>query len=157
VINFDGTAAQLTDWRFDFDLNTDGIKEEIPFVTSGSGILVFDKNGDKQVNDGSELFGPSTGNGFAELSAFDEDNNKWIDENDPGYDALSIWQRDPEGNETLFSLPQSNIGAINIGYINSPFDLKDQDNNLQAQILRTGVYLSDTGVVGTVQQMDVMV
>jgi len=156
VINFNSAAAQLTDWSFDFDLNADGVKEDIPFVTSGSGILVFDKNGDKQVNNGSELFGPSTGNGFAELSALDEDNNKWIDENDSAYNALSIWQRDKEGNESLVSLGQSNIGAINVGYIDSPFDLKDQDNNLQGQILRTGFYLSETRTPGTIQQLDVV-
>lgn len=157
VLNFDGTAVQLTDWRFDFDLNADGVKENIPFVSSGSGILVFDKNGDKQVIDGSELFGPSTGNGFAELSALDEDNNQWIDENDSAYSSLSIWQRDQEGNESLVSLDQANIGAINIGFIKSPFDLKDYNNKLQGQILRTGVYLSNSGMAGSVQQLDVAI
>lgn len=156
VLNFDGTAAQLTDWRFDFDLNSDGIKEEIPFVTSGSGILVFDRNGNGQVNDGSELFGPSTGNGFAELAALDEDDNKWIDENDSAFNSLSLWQRDQEGNESLASLSQSNIGAINVGYVSSPFDLKDQNNTLQGQILRTGIYLNNTGMAGSVQQLDVI-
>jgi hypothetical protein len=157
VINFDGAAAQLTDWRFDFDLNADGVKEEIPFVHSGSGILVFDKNADRQVNDGSELFGPSTGNGFTELAALDEDNNKWIDENDSAYNNLSLWQRDQEGNESLVSLAQSNVGALNVGYIDSPFDMKDQNNILQGQILRTGVYLSNVGTAGSMQQLDVVI
>ncbi len=157
VLNFDGTAAQLTDWRFDFDLNSDGVKEEIPFVTSGSGILVFDRDGDGQVNDGSELFGPSTGNGFAELAALDEDDNKWIDENDSAFKSLSLWQRDQEGNESLVSLSRSNIGAINIGYVSSPFDLKDQNNTLQGQILRTGIYLNNTGLAGSIQQLDVVI
>jgi len=157
VVNFDGAAAQLTDWRFAFDLNADGIKEEIPFVTSGSGILVFDKNNDMQVNDGTELFGPSTGNGFAELAALDEDNNMWIDENDSAYNLLGLWQRDHEGNESLVSLAQSGIGAINVGYVDSPFNLTDQDNNLMGQIVRTGVYLNNDGMAGSVQQLDVVI
>lgn len=156
VINFDGAAAQLSDWTFSFDLNADGIEEEIPFVTSGSGILVFDRNGDNIVNDGTELFGPSTGNGFSELAALDEDNNMWIDENDAAFNLLSIWQRDQEGNESLVSLAESGIGAINVGYVDSPFDLTDQDNNLKGQILRTGVYLNETGMAGSVQQLDVV-
>ncbi|MBN1627850.1 MAG: VCBS repeat-containing protein [Deltaproteobacteria bacterium] len=157
IINFDGVAAQLTDWSFAFDLNADGVEEEIPFVISGSGILVFDKNSDKQVNNGTELFGPSTGNGFAELAALDEDNNMWIDENDSAYNLLEIWRRDQDGNESLASLAQSGIGAINIGYIDSPFDLTDQDNNLRGQILRTGVYLTDGGAAGSVQQLDAVI
>jgi hypothetical protein len=31
------------------------------------------------------LFGPQTGNGFAELAEYDEDKNNWIDENDSIY------------------------------------------------------------------------
>jgi len=157
VINIDSTAAQLTDWRFEFDLNSDGAKEAIPFVASGSGILVFDRNGDRQVNNGSELFGPSTGNGFTELAVLDENNNNWIDENDSAYNNLSIWKRDHEGNESLMSLSELNIGALNIGYINSPFDLIDQNNILQGQILRTGIYLNNSGTAGSIQQMDVVI
>jgi hypothetical protein len=155
VVNFSGTAAQLSDWKFDFDLNADGVKENIPFVAPGSGILVFDKNSDRQVNDGRELFGPSTGNGFAELASLDEDKNKWIDENDAAYSMLSIWQRDQAGNESLVPLAQTNIGALNVGYIDSPFDLTDQNNNLQGQILRTSVYLSNAGTAGSLQQLDI--
>jgi hypothetical protein len=69
VLNFAGTAAQLTDQRFSFDLNADGSDEQINFVTPGSGFLVFDRNQDGKVNNGSELFGPTTGDGFQELAA----------------------------------------------------------------------------------------
>lgn len=69
VLNFNGQAAQLSDLRIDFDLYGDGQKGSLPFVSSGSGFLVFDRNGDGKVNDGRELFGPSTGDGFTELAA----------------------------------------------------------------------------------------
>jgi hypothetical protein len=157
VINFNGTAAQLSDWKFEFDLNADGLNENIPFVTPGSAILVFDKNDDKQVNDGSELFGPSTGNGFTELAALDEDKNNWIDENDSAYNLLSLWQRDETGNESLVSLAQAGVGAINVGCITSPFDLKDQNNNLKGQILQTGLYLGNDGTEGSIQQLDLVI
>lgn len=82
VINFDGSGVQLTDARFAFDLNADGKQDRISFVRPGSGFLAFDRNSDGVINDGSELFGPQSGDGFAELAGYDEDNNGWIDEND---------------------------------------------------------------------------
>jgi hypothetical protein len=68
VINFSGTAAQLIDQTFAFDLDADGQEEEVPLVAGGSGVLVFDRNQDGKVNDGTELFGPTTGNAFTNLA-----------------------------------------------------------------------------------------
>lgn len=94
VLNFSGNAAQLTDQRFAFDLNADGRPENINFVAPGSGFLVFDRNQDGKINNGSELFGPTTGDGFAELAKFDGDKNGWIDENDAAFNKLEVWSRD---------------------------------------------------------------
>jgi len=93
VLNFEGNRAELTGAKFAFDLDQDGEQEHISFVGSGSGILVLDRNKDGIVNDGSELFGPSTGNGFNELASLDGDENGWIDENDAAYQDLSVWTR----------------------------------------------------------------
>ncbi|MCK7491413.1 MAG: hypothetical protein MZW92_06645 [Comamonadaceae bacterium] len=58
VIGFDGTAAELSDTTFSFDLDGKRRGGGYPFfVGTGSGFLVLDKNGDGvTVNDGSELF-----------------------------------------------------------------------------------------------------
>jgi len=85
VINYDGLAAELTENKFAFDINADGTLENISFLQPGSGFLVLDLNGDGVINDGSELFGPQTGDGFAELAAYDLDGNGWIDEGDEVY------------------------------------------------------------------------
>ena len=77
VINFNGTAAQLGEQRFAFDLNADGADEQINFVGAGSGFLALDLNGDGKVNDGKELLGTATGNGFNELGRYDADGNGW--------------------------------------------------------------------------------
>ncbi len=154
VLNFAGTAAQLTDQRFSFDLNADGQKEQINFVTPGSGFLVFDRNGDGKVNDGRELFGPTTGEGFQELAAFDADQNQWIDENDAIYDQLKIWTRDAEGKDVLRSLREANVGAINLNHVATPFSIKNAANELQAQIRTSGTFLQEDGNAGTIQQID---
>jgi len=75
VINLTGAPVALSQDKFAFDLNADGQNEQIGMVKSGSGFLVLDKNHDGIVNDGSELFGPTSGNGYQELAAYDGDKN----------------------------------------------------------------------------------
>lgn len=157
VINFGGSAAELTDTKFAFDLDSDGQEENISFVRQGSGLLVFDKNNDGKVNDGSELFGPRTGDGFAELGVYDEDGNQWIDENDSIYDRLSIWTKSEDGSDSLNSLRSSSIGAIFLGAVESRFDLRGSGNALNGQISRSGVYLEEDGEAKSIQQLDLTV
>ncbi len=158
VINFSGNAAQLTDQRFAFDLNSDGTaSEQINFVTSGSGFLAFDRNGDGVINNGSELFGTKTGDGFAELALLDSDSNGWIDENDAAYAQLSVWAKDSTGADTLSSLQEANVGAISLARVATPFDIKDENNNLQGQVRASSVYLQESGGVGSIQQIDLTV
>jgi hypothetical protein len=158
VINFSGKAAQLTDQRFAFDLNADGTaSEQINFLASGSGFLSFDRNADGMINDGSELFGALTGNGFAELAALDGDNNGWIDENDAAYAQLSVWTRDSTGANILRSLKDADVGAISLASVVTPFSIKDDNNHLLGQVRASGVYLQENGGVGSVQQIDLTV
>ncbi len=157
VINFNGNSADLTDTRFSFDINSDGEDETISWLAQGSGFLVLDRNKDGRVNDGSELFGPETGHGFSELARLDTDHNGWIDENDPGFDDLSIWSGPTWDTSFLTSLKASGVGAISLSTAETAFTLKDESNVTKGQIQRTGVYLSENGSVGTVQQLDLVV
>lgn len=157
VINFDGNAAQLTDQRFSFDLDADGDKESINFATGGSGFLALDRNGDGRINDGNELFGTTSGNGFADLAALDSDENGWIDENDAAYNQLRVWSKDASGNDQLATLKQADVGAIGLAHAGTPFSIKDASNELQAQVRSTGVFLHENGSAGTLQQIDLTV
>lgn len=157
VINFGGNATQLTSQRFKFDLDANGQTEEINFVTGGSGFLALDRNSDGKINDGTELFGASTGDGFAELSELDTDKNGWIDENDAAYADLRVWTKSGSGKDQLSTLKQANVGAISLAHIATPFDLKDAQNELQGEIRSSGVYLQENGAVGTIQQIDLTV
>jgi hypothetical protein len=151
VLNFAGTAAQLTDAKFAFDLDADGASDQISFVGSGSGFLVFDKNSDGVANDGTELFGPATGNGFAELAAHDDDGNGWIDEADAVFDDLGVWTKDAGGKDTLTGLLAAGVGAIYLRSAATAFDLG------QGQLVSTGAFLGEQGGAGTVQQIDLYV
>ena len=156
VINFEGTAAQLTQDKFSFDINADGSKEHIPFVAPGSGFLTLDANNDGIVNNGSELFGALSGDGFAELAAYDRDKNGWIDENDAVYSRLRIWTKTASGADQLVALADKGIGALYLGKISSPFAIKDSSNELQGQVRSTGIFLREQGGTGTVQQLDLV-
>jgi hypothetical protein len=157
VINFDGTAAQLTQREFSFDIDADGRSDQIAFVQPGSGFLALDINGDGEINDGSELFGPRTGNGFEELAAYDLDGNQWIDENDAVYEGLRIWSKDADGNDQLVALGERGVGAIYLGRIETPFLLKDSANETLGAVRESGIYLQEEGGVGTVQRLDLVV
>ena len=157
VINFNGNGADLTDTNFSFDINADGKEDTIAWLARGSGFLVFDRNKDTVVNNGSELFGPQTGNGFSELSELDEDGNGWIDENDPGFDDLSVWSGPTWDTAFLVSLKEAGVGAISLSTAETQFTLKDESNATKGKIQRTGVYIAENGSVGTVQQVDLVV
>jgi hypothetical protein len=157
VLSFNGTAAQLTDQRVAFDLNSDGKDENIASLQSGAAFLALDKNGDGTINNGSELFGPSSGAGFGELEAYDVDHNSWIDENDPIFNKLSLMNFDGAGKQALSSLAQRSVGAIYLGNVSTPFSLKTDTQQTLGQIATTGVYLNEQGGVGLVQQVDLAV
>lgn len=158
IINFDGTAAQLTDRTFGFDIDSDGNDEALPILAGGKGYLAIDLDGDGMITNGSELFGPSTGNGFQELSAYDSDGNSWIDENDDAFSRLSVLSFDAEGNQVLRGIRERGVGAIYTQYSSTQFDLKDQaSGDLRGRVRSSGVYLTESGGAGTIQQVDLKV
>ena len=157
VINFDGKAAELSGKCFAFDLDCDGKTESIAALASGSAYLAFDRNEDGRINDGSELFGTKSGNGFADLAGFDGDGNRWLDENDAVFTRLRIWETDAEGREKISTLQERGVGALYLESVATPFSLTDSENRLLAQIRASGVYLREGGGVGTLQQVDLAV
>lgn len=154
VVNFAGPAATLTNNKFSFDIDADGDEDQISFATGGSGFLAFDANNDGTINDGSELFGPQSGNGFSDLARYDSDSNGWIDENDDIYSKLRIWTKDENGNDQLFALGVKGIGAIYLGNVATAFDLKTGSNETLGSIARSGIYLRENGLAGTIQHVD---
>ncbi len=151
VINFSG-PVKLAGERVEFDLNGDGEKESIATFASNSAFLALDRNGDGKINDGSELFGAITGNGFAELAQFDEDGNGFIDAGDSIFSQLRVF--DP-GVDKLLYLNATNLEALYLGSVATPFTLKEGSEDL-GYVRSTGFYLTENGA-GTLQQIDLVV
>lgn len=156
VINLNGNIAEVSDQKFYFDLDADGEKEEISRLSQDSGYLALDLNGDGTINDGSELFGTKSGNGFADLALYDQDGNGWIDENDEIWDKLKIWVQDEEGNSTLYSLKEQGVGAICLQNVSTEFHQKNDSGQVNAAIRNTGIFLYENGSAGTIQHMDLV-
>lgn len=154
VLNFNASMVGLTEQKYQFDLDSDGTKDQISFVKPGSGFLAVDWNKDGQVTDGSELFGVKSGDGFADLSQHDADQNGWIDENDEIFNQLRIWEKDERGQDHLVALGEKGVGAIYLGNVSTEFSLTNKENQLDGQIRSTGIFLNEKGTVGTVQHVD---
>ncbi|MBQ9984629.1 MAG: hypothetical protein IJP29_08565 [Lachnospiraceae bacterium] len=156
VIQLDDAPETISDQVWNFDLDCDGTAEEISELAKGNGFLALDANGNGIIDDGSELFGTKSGNGFKDLSAYDEDGNGWIDENDAVYSKLKVWAKDASGNDKLLDLQQADVGAIYLGSASTQFSHTQRETNaLQAMVRQTGVYLKEsTGQAGIVQQID---
>jgi len=158
VINLDSNLASVSDQKFYFDLDSDGKAEKISFAGEGSGFLALDKNNDGKVNNGSELFGTKSGDGFKDLAAYDYDHNGWIDENDDIFNKLKVWYKDADGNDHLIDLKEADVGAIYLRNADTQFSLKDDDHKLNAEIKKTGIYLKEsTGKVGTLNHLDLAI
>ncbi len=156
VISLDSIPAGLSDQKIMFDLDADGTEDSIS-VPTGGGFLALDKNEDGSINDGSELFGPRSGDGFADLAEYDSDHNGWIDEADPIFEKLKIWVIDAKGDKKLYSLKDKNIGAISLMSADTEFSLTSlQDNSLNGKIRKSGVFLYEDGRAGSIMHIDLL-
>lgn len=157
TINLDASSIELTQQRYQFDLNANGELDNIYFVAGNSGFLALDRNDNGVIDNGNELFGPMTGNGYQELARYDVDGNHFIDGKDTIYQHLTLWQKDNDGNDSLTSLAELGIGAIYVNAIVTPFAMTNQHNEQQAQLRQSSIYVKEDGNVGTTHQIDLAV
>jgi hypothetical protein len=161
VINYDTNVnpfENLSSLKFEFDLDQDGEKDLIPMLKQGSGYLAFDKNGNGKIDDGSELFGTRSNNGFKDLSKYDSDSNNWIDENDEIFDKLKIWQKSETGEDKLVSLVDLNVGAIYLGDVQSGYKYQSSIDNTDAVQQSNGIFVKEDGSgIGMVNSIDIAV
>lgn len=152
IINLEGEMPSLSDTSFHFDIDNDGTSDQISALNQGNGFLALDRDDNGSIDSGSELFGTTLGNGFAELSRFDDDGNMWIDENDPIFDKLRIWIKN-DTQDQLIGLGEVGIGAIYLGSTRSEFRYKNQTQTL-GQLRSSGLFLHEDGHGGIITQID---
>jgi len=105
------------------------------------------------IENGNELFGAKSGNGFEELRGYDNDKNGWIDENDPIFNKLRIWHK-TEKKDELIAIGEVGIGAIYLGDITTPFEIKDSSNDLMGVMRKSSFFVFENGNGGMISQID---
>lgn len=148
------TIAVQSGVKFDFD--GDGIKTGTGWIASDDGILVFDRNGNSMIDNGTELFGVDTIkqdgqkaiNGLDALRDLDSNGDGTFDASDIDFAKVSVWQ-DINGNGIseggeLKSLAE--LGITSIGLTGQPHNV-DSNGNVLAAI---GEFVKQDGSSGLV-------
>ncbi len=156
VINFGGSTASFSNRTMSFDLDFDGDEDTVKMLDAGSGYLALDKNDNGEVDDGTELFGPTTDNGYGELAQYDEDGNGWIDEGDSIFNHLKIWYHDDQGNSHLVALTDKNVGAIYLGSVDTRMNMYSQ-TDMAGALKRSGLVLLENGESRIMQELDLKI
>ncbi|BDW97688.1 hypothetical protein MACH10_33730 [Thalassospira tepidiphila] len=121
ILDLDGNGIDITSLEdgAKFDIDGDGSLDQTAWVSGGDALLALDRNGDGEINDGTELFGDQNGakDGFAELAKYDDNHDGVIDESDAVFSSLVLLRAD--GSQS--SLASEGIKSISLTMI-TPLD-----------------------------------
>ncbi|MBI4031267.1 MAG: hypothetical protein HY370_06280 [Proteobacteria bacterium] len=96
-----------------FDMDNDGFAEAMTWVRPQDGLLVLDRDGNGTIDNGTELFGSRTVNGFTALRELDFNHDGVIDPFDPQWHNLQVWQ---DKNSDGFSQTDELYSMAEIGF-----------------------------------------
>jgi hypothetical protein len=131
-LNSDGINTLGIQQGVRFDISADGSTVQTGWVAPTDGLLVFDRNADNVINDGSELFGTSTIlkngskaiDGYQALSELDSDGDGLITNRDLEFNKLGVW------------VDSNSNGSTESGEIRSLVELNITEMNLSANTVR---------------------
>lgn len=156
LLTLDGHAAQFAGATVQFQLDAQRPASALPMPSNG-GWLALDRNRNGKVDNGGELFGPASGDGFADLAQLDRNQDGVLDDSDPLFAELKLWQARPDGQAQLAALSSVRVGAILLQRVAAPFSYRDGQNQEFARARSAGLYLSEDGQAGYLGQVDVSV
>lgn len=134
-LNGDGiVTTSLTGSNVFFDLDGDGISQRTGWISPGDAFLTFDRNGNGRIDDGTELFGTASSNGFSILSQHDSNGDHVIDSNDADFAAMGVW-RDVNGDGRtddgeLTSLQDAGIASVSLTTTHYSQPVTDRAGNI---------------------------
>lgn len=122
-----------------FDILGNGVKSLLSWPRATAAFLALDLNGNKLIDNGSELFGDSTlilntqskkaANGFAALEQYDSNHDGFIDSSDAVFTQLLVWHDKNENgltdSEELSTLASHAIISLSLTYKSHFQTMKD--------------------------------
>jgi hypothetical protein len=132
-LNGDGIQTVSVDAGVKFDILNSGIAVQTGWISGSDGFLAIDRNGNGLIDNRSELFGGTVGEGFGTLASFDSNNDGVVDVTDEFFTSLGVW-RDANVNGVtdtgeFTSLADAGIATLNTAY-SSNFTTDAQGNIL---------------------------
>ena len=156
VLTFGRDSAELSHQKVNFDLDSDGVFDSISYATGASAFLALDKNGNGRIDDGSEMFGAISGDGFADLAIYDDNKDGIIDSSDSVFEQLQLSRVNSQGELQLSPLSEAKVAAIFLYNIATPQTLADEHNNTEALVRKSSIFLSEDYQAGLVQHLDIV-
>jgi len=154
-LNGDGVKTVNREDGVYFDHDGNRFAEKTGWATPEDGFLVWDRNGNGQIDDGTELFGDNyilsdgskASNGFEALAEFDSNGDGIVDHNDERWAELMIWQ-DKDGNGVLdegelLTMEEVGVAGLYVNYENQTYT--DENGNEHRQ---TGWFIRSDGSQG---------
>ena len=143
-----------------FDQDGDGVSNATGWIKPDDGFLVFDRNGDGLINNGTELFGDSTplaaggkaADGFAALAQEDTNHDGVVNSGDANWANLRVWKdanSDGVSDEgELHTLESQGIAGMFVAKTENTTPLANGN-----QIADLGLFIRTDGTGGSLAQV----
>jgi hypothetical protein len=134
---------------------SDGVKEQVGWVSGDDGLLTLDKNNNGTIDNILELFGKTDKTGTEELREYDLNKDGVINSNDTVFSNLKIWQDHNQNgiseSSELKTLSELGITSINV----SPESLTPKNEVKEGSlIISEGTYTQNiTNADGSVSEV----
>ncbi len=146
-LNGDGIKTTGVQGRVFFDHNNNGFAEVSNWVDANDGMLVLDKNSNRLIDNGTEIFGDNTvlsngqkaTDGYAALADLDSNNDGVINAKDANFSKLQVLK----GDGTILTLSQAGITGFNLAHTDT--NVIDDNGNTQTAL---GSFIKTDGTTG---------
>lgn len=155
VINLSSKPMSLLQDTFTFDLDMDKQEDQLAKLSANAAFIAIDKNHNGTIDNGSELFGAQSGNGFAELALFDQDKNGYINKHDSIFSDLILWRPGDQGEFNYLS--QSQVDTLSLTTADTEFRFTDDNNQTLGQMRKSAIYANNDGSAGALHQIDLAI